>query len=44
VTVGKKLPQGIVEVVDRKTKQVTDVPVSGVAAFVQEKYNATIVK
>jgi prolyl-tRNA synthetase len=30
VTVGKKLPQGIVEVVNRKTKQSTDVPVANV--------------
>jgi prolyl-tRNA synthetase len=37
VTVGKKLPQGMVEVVNRKTKQSTDVPVANVAAFLAER-------
>jgi prolyl-tRNA synthetase len=40
VTVGKKLPQGAVEVVDRRTRQVTDVPVADAAAFVRDRYNA----
>jgi prolyl-tRNA synthetase len=35
VTLGKKLPQGIVEVVERHTKKSTDVPVAGAAAFVK---------
>jgi prolyl-tRNA synthetase len=35
VTLGKKLPQGIVEVAERRTKKSTDVPVAGAAAFVK---------
>jgi prolyl-tRNA synthetase len=35
VTVGKKLPQGIVELVTRGTKQAQDVPVDGAAAAVE---------
>jgi prolyl-tRNA synthetase len=35
VTLGKKLPQGIVEVVERRTKKSTDVPVAEAAAFVK---------
>jgi hypothetical protein len=31
ITLGKKLPQGLVEVVDRKTKKSTDVPVADAA-------------
>jgi prolyl-tRNA synthetase len=42
VTVGKKLPQGIVEVVERKTKLVTDVPVLGVAAYLRAQYDAAM--
>jgi len=34
VTIGKKLPQGLVEVVERRGKKSTDVPVGNVAAFV----------
>jgi len=33
VTIGKKLPQRLVEVVDRKTKKITDVRVEEVAGF-----------
>jgi prolyl-tRNA synthetase len=35
ITVGKKLPQGLVEVVERRTKKSTDVPVAEVAQFVR---------
>jgi prolyl-tRNA synthetase len=42
VTIGKKLPQGIVEVVDRRTRQSSDVPVGQVAAYVTEKYTDTV--
>jgi len=35
VTVGKKLPQGIVEVVERKSHTASDVPVDGVAAHLR---------
>jgi prolyl-tRNA synthetase len=35
VTIGKKLPQGIVEVVNRRTKKSTDVPVDQVIAHIQ---------
>jgi prolyl-tRNA synthetase len=40
VTVGKKLSQGLVEVVDRRTKASSDVPVGEAAAFVAQKYRA----
>src|SRR5262249_11214670 len=36
VTVGKKLPQGVVELVERKTKKISDVPVAAVAKVVRE--------
>jgi prolyl-tRNA synthetase len=42
VTVGKKLPQGIVEVVDRKTRQSGDVKLDDVAAFVGGNYAAAV--
>ncbi len=35
ITIGKKLPQGLVEVVDRKTKKSTDVPLAEAAQFVR---------
>ncbi len=35
ITIGKKLPQGIVEVVERRSKKSTDVAVAGAAAFVK---------
>ena len=35
VTIGKKLPQGIVEVVERRTRKSTDVPAAEAAAFVK---------
>ncbi len=35
VTIGKKLPQGIVEVADRRSKKSSDVPIAEVAAFVK---------
>ena len=35
VTIGKKLPQGIVEVVERRSKKSTDVAVAEAAAFVK---------
>jgi prolyl-tRNA synthetase len=44
VTVGKKLPQGIVEVVERRPKQSSDVPVASVASFVRAKLESAIVK
>jgi prolyl-tRNA synthetase len=37
VTVGKKLPQGIVEVVNRRTKASVDVAVNGAAGFVKDR-------
>ena len=42
VTIGKKLAQGMVEVVNRRTKQSSDVPLGQVAAFVTEKYTDTV--
>ncbi len=35
VTIGKKLPQGIVEVVDRRTKKSADVAVDEVVAYLK---------
>lgn len=37
VTIGKKLPQGIVEVVERRTRQSSDVRVEEVAAFLNNQ-------
>jgi prolyl-tRNA synthetase len=37
VTIGKKLPQGIVEVVDRRTRKSTDVAVADVVGFFQQR-------
>jgi prolyl-tRNA synthetase len=34
ITVGKKLSQGKVEVVNRRTRETVDVPVDGAPAFV----------
>ena len=39
ITVGKKLAQGVVEVVDRRTKQVTDVAVGEAASWVRSRIN-----
>jgi prolyl-tRNA synthetase len=39
VTVGKKLGQGIVEVVDRRTRESADVPVDDVANYIQARLN-----
>jgi prolyl-tRNA synthetase len=35
ITIGKKLPQGIVEVVERRTKQSSDVPIAEAVEFVR---------
>jgi prolyl-tRNA synthetase len=40
ITVGKRLPEGIVEVVERRTKLKTDVPVGEAVAFVADKIRA----
>jgi prolyl-tRNA synthetase len=37
ITLGKKLPQGLVEVVERRTKQSVDVPVAEAVAYVRGK-------
>jgi len=37
ITLGKKLAQGIVEIAERRTKQVTEVPVAGAVAWVRER-------
>jgi prolyl-tRNA synthetase len=39
VTVGKKLGQGIVEVVDRRTRESADVPVDDVANYILARLN-----
>jgi prolyl-tRNA synthetase len=38
ITVGKKLPQGIVELVERRPKRSTDVPIANVVEAVREKW------
>jgi prolyl-tRNA synthetase len=38
ITVGKKLPQGIVELVERRPKRSTDVPIAKVVDAVREKW------
>jgi prolyl-tRNA synthetase len=40
IVVGKKVPQGLVEVVQRRTKASTEVPVSGAAAWVSQAVSA----
>jgi prolyl-tRNA synthetase len=35
ITIGKKLPQGIVEVVERRTKQSSDVPIAEAVEFIR---------
>jgi prolyl-tRNA synthetase len=37
ITVGKKLPQGLVEIVERRTKQTMDVRVEEAAAYVKQR-------
>ena len=37
VTVGKKVPQGLVEVVERRTHGSQDIPIAGVAAHIRER-------
>ena len=37
ITIGKKLAQGFVEVVERRTKQSVDVPVGEAAQYVQQR-------
>jgi len=50
VTVGKKLPQGLVEVVDRRApageakRVAVDVAIADVAVFVRDKYNGSLVQ
>jgi prolyl-tRNA synthetase len=44
ITVGKKLAQGMVEVVERKTKKSTDVAVTEAAKFVRDLYDAAVMK
>jgi prolyl-tRNA synthetase len=40
ITLGKKLAQGLVEIVERRTKTVTEVPVGEAAAWVKAKLRA----
>jgi prolyl-tRNA synthetase len=40
ITLGKKLAQGKVEIVERRTKQSTDVPVAEAATFVRDRARA----
>jgi prolyl-tRNA synthetase len=44
ITVGKKLAQGMVEVVERKSKKSTDVAVGEAAEFVRKLYDAAVMK
>jgi prolyl-tRNA synthetase len=40
VTIGKKLAEGLVEIVERRSKQKTDVPAGEAAAFLSDKMKA----
>ena len=40
ITLGKKLPQGLVEVVERRTKQSSDVPLAEAVEFIRSRVNA----
>jgi prolyl-tRNA synthetase len=42
ITVGKKLAQGMVEVVDRRTRQSTDVLVAEAAEFVSSRIRSVV--
>ena len=42
ITVGKKLAQGMVEVVERRTKQSTDVPAAEAAQYVRSRIHAAV--
>jgi prolyl-tRNA synthetase len=44
ITIGKKLSQGIVEVVDRRARASADVPVGEAAEYVARKYTAALLK
>jgi hypothetical protein len=37
------VPQGLVEVVERRTKVATEVPIAGVAAWVQKSYQSAVI-
>ena len=37
VTIGKKLPQGLVEIVERRTKQSNDVPLADIVTFLKSR-------
>jgi len=41
IIIGKKLPQGIVEVVERRTKQSTDVPLAEAVEFVRSRIHVS---
>ncbi len=40
INVGKKLPMGLVELVDRRTRQVTEVPIAEAPAWIADKVRA----
>jgi prolyl-tRNA synthetase len=42
ITLGKKLAQGIVEIVERRGKVMTEVPVAEAIAFVRARWDATV--
>jgi prolyl-tRNA synthetase len=42
ITLGKKLVQGLVEVVERRTKQTTDVPAAEAAQYVRSRIHASV--
>lgn len=42
ITAGKKLPQGLVEVVERRSKQSRDVPLGEAAQYVAERFKAAL--
>jgi prolyl-tRNA synthetase len=40
ITIGKKLAQGVVEVVERRTKQSVDVPIAEAAQYVHKRIHS----
>jgi prolyl-tRNA synthetase len=44
VVVGKKLAQGLIEVVERRGRHASDVPASGVASYLRTKYQEAVAR
>jgi prolyl-tRNA synthetase len=42
ITIGKKLSQGLIEIVERRTKQTVDVPVAEAAEYIRQRIHAAV--